>query len=222
MGPEPARSGGRRAGVRSVTPLLPAVVAFGVSFGVLARTAGMGPVAATAMSATTFAGSAQFAAASVLEASGGALAAVAAAVLLNARYAPMSIAVAPGITGPWWRRLLQSQLIVDESWALSIRGPGAFDVAALVGAGLVLYPAWVGSTVAGAVAGDLIGDPARIGLDAAFPALFLGLLVPIVRSRRELAAALIGAAIALVLVPLAPPGVPIVASAAACLIGWRR
>jgi branched chain amino acid efflux pump len=222
MGSEPARSEGRRAGVRSVTPLLPAVVAFGVSFGVLARAAGMGPVAATAMSATTFAGSAQFAAASVLEASGGALAAVAAAVLLNARYAPMSIAVAPGITGPWWRRLLQSQLIVDESWALSIRGPGVFDVAALVGAGLVLYPAWVGSTVAGAVAGDLIGDPARIGLDAAFPALFLGLLVPIVRSRRELAAALIGAAIALVLVPLAPPGVPIVASAAACLIGWRR
>src|SRR5215211_1032350 len=116
MAAERARSGGRRAGVRAVTPLVPAVVAFGVSFGVLARAAGMGPVAATVMSATTFAGSAQFAAASVLEASGGALAAIAAAVLLNVRYAPMSIAVAPGFRGPWWRRLFQSQLIVDESW----------------------------------------------------------------------------------------------------------
>ena len=222
MAAERARSGGRGAGVRAVTPLVPAVVAFGVSFGVLARTAGMGPVAATAMSATTFAGSAQFAAASVLKASGGALAAIAAAVLLNVRYAPMSIAVAPDFSGPWWRRLLQSQLIVDESWALSIRGPGAFDVDALIGAGLVLYPTWVSSTVAGALAGDLIGHPARIGLDAAFPALFLGLLVPIVTSRRALAAAVAGGAIALVFVPFAPPGVPIVASAAACLIGWRR
>ena len=92
----------------------------------------------------------------------------------------------------------------------------------LIGAGLVLYPAWVGSTAVGVVAGDLLADPEALGLDAAFPALFLALLAPQVRSRRAVVVALLGAAVALVLVPLAPPGVPIIAAAAACLVGWRR
>jgi 4-azaleucine resistance transporter AzlC len=211
-----------RDGARVILPLAVAVPAFGVSYGVLAVTAGMGTLAPVVMSATTFAGSAQFAAASVLDDDGGVAAAIAAAVLLNARYAPMSIAAAPGFTGPWWRRLLASQLIVDESWALSARDGGRYDVPILLGAGLVLYPVWVLSTAVGALAGDLIGDPARLGLDAAFPALFLALLVPMVRTRRALAAALLGGAIALVLIPVAAPGVPIVAASVACLLGWRR
>ncbi|MGH3045098.1 MAG: AzlC family ABC transporter permease, partial [Gaiellaceae bacterium] len=61
-----------------------------------------------------------------------------------------------------------------------------------------------------------------LGLDAAFPALFLALLVPQVRSRQALAAAILGGTIALVLLPITPAGVPIVAAAAACLIGWRK
>ena len=222
MAAEPVVFGGARSGMRAVAPLALAVLAFGVSFGVLARAAGMGPVAPIVMSATTFAGSAQFAAVSVLGAAGGALTAVAAAVLLNARYAPMSIAVAPGFRGPAWRRFLASQLIVDESWALSIRGPGLFDIPALLGAGLILYPCWVGGTAVGALAADFLGDPARIGLDAAFPALFLGLLVPLLGTSRARTAALAGGGLALVLVPLAPPGIPIVAAALACLVGWRR
>ena len=119
-------------------PLLPAVAAFGLSYGVLARAAGMGAVAPVVMSATTFAGSAQFAVASILEGAGGVVAAIAAALMLNLRYAPMGIAVAPGFTGPRWRRLLASQLIVDESWALSAREGGKFDVPFLLGAGLAL------------------------------------------------------------------------------------
>jgi predicted branched-subunit amino acid permease len=67
---------------------------FGASFGLVARAAGMGVVAPLVMSATTFAGSAQFAVTSILGAGGGAAAAIAAAVLLNARYAPISISVA--------------------------------------------------------------------------------------------------------------------------------
>ena len=203
-------------------PLLPAVAAFGISYGVLARAAGMGAVAPIVMSATTFAGSAQFAVASILDGAGGLLAAIAAGVMLNARYAPMSIAVAPGFTGPRWRRLLSAQLIVDESWALSAREGGRFDIPFLLGAGLVLYPTWVGSSALGVLAGDLIGDPERLGLDAAFPALFLALLVPMVRTNRALLAALLGGAIAFLLLPVAAPGVPIIAGAAACLIGWRR
>jgi 4-azaleucine resistance transporter AzlC len=196
------------------------VIAFGVSFGVLARTAGMGIAAPIAMSATTFAGSAQFAAASILD-GGSAGAAIAAAVLLNARYAPMSIATSPSFGGSRWSRLLSSQLIVDESWALSARGGGRFDMPALFGAGLLLYPFWVGSTALGVVGGDLLGDPERLGLDAAFPALFLALLVTQLRTRRALVVALAGGAIALALVPVASPGVPIVAASAACLLGLR-
>jgi 4-azaleucine resistance transporter AzlC len=205
-----------------VLPLAVAVAAFGISYGVLARAAGMGAFAPIAMSATTFAGSAQFAAASVLDAGGAAIAAIAAAVLLNARYAPMSIAVAPGFRGPLWRRFFSSQLIVDESWALAARSGGRFDVPFLLGAGLVLYGCWIASTAVGVLAGDLVGDPERLGLDAAFPALFLALLVSQLRSRPAVAAALIGGAVAFALVPVAPAGVPIIAASLACLLGWRR
>jgi 4-azaleucine resistance transporter AzlC len=214
-------SSGLRAGARAVSPLALAVVAFGITFGVLANAAGMGRLAPVVMSATTFAGSAQFAVASVLAASGTAATAIAAAVLLNARYGPMSIAAGAGFRGPVWRRLLAAQLIVDESWALAARGEGRFDVPFLLGAGLVLYPTWVLSTAVGVLAGDLVGDPARLGLDAAFAALFLALLASQLDGRRSVAAALAGGVIALALLPVAAPGVPIVAAAVACLLGWR-
>ncbi|HEV8249550.1 MAG TPA: AzlC family ABC transporter permease [Gaiellaceae bacterium] len=211
-----------RAGARTIAPLLPAVVAFGVSYGVLARASGMGALAPVVMSATTFAGSAQFAAASILGDAGTVAAAVVAAVLLNARYAPMSVAVGRGFHGPLWRRFLVSQLIVDESWALSARGEGRFDVPFLLGAGLTLYPVWVSGTAIGVAAGDLVGDPERLGLDAAFPALFLALLAGQIQTGPARMAALLGGAIAAVLVPIAPAGIPIVAAVAACLIGARR
>ena len=67
--------------------------------------------------------------------------------------------------------------------------------------------------------GSLLGDPAKLGLDAAFPALFLALLAGQLRDRRAVVAALLGGAIALVLIPFVPPGIPIVAASAACLIG---
>jgi branched chain amino acid efflux pump len=211
-----------REGARRIAPLVPPAAAFAISFGVLAESAGMGPVAPIAMSALTFAGSGQFAAASILDEGGAVAAAIAAAVLLNLRYAPIGISVAPLFGGPAWRRLLEAQLIVDESWAIANRGEGRFDRGLLLGAGLVLYPCWVLFTALGALAGDLLGDPERLGLDAAFPALFLALLIPQLRTRTAVAAAFGGAAVALALVPVAPPGVPIVAAAAVCLIGWRR
>jgi 4-azaleucine resistance transporter AzlC len=210
-----------RDGVRAIAPLSIAAVAFGVSFGVLAEAAGMGAVAPIVMSASTFAGSAQFAAASILDDDGGVPAAVTAAVLLNVRYAPLSISVAPGFTGSLPRRLVESQLIVDESWAVSHRGGGRFDHRVLLGAGLLLYPCWVGGTAVGALGGELLGDPNELGLDAAFPALFLALLYPMLRTRGTLAAAVGGAALALAITPLVPPGVPIIAAAVVCLAGWR-
>jgi 4-azaleucine resistance transporter AzlC len=209
------------AGLRAVAPLLPAVVAFGVSFGVLAQAAGMGATASIVMSLTTFAGSAQFAAVSVLGAGGTAVAAIVAAVLLNARYGPMALAAAGVFRGGRLRRLLEAQLLVDESWALANR-EGGFDRRIMLGAGLGLYVGWSAGTAVGVVAGDSLADPATLGLDAAFPALFLALLVPLVRSRDALAAALLGASIALALTPITPAGIPVIAAVAACLVGLRR
>ena len=209
-----------RDGVRAALPLALAPVLFGASFGLLAVEAGMGRVGAVAMSATTFAGSAQFAAASILEDGGGVAAAIVAAVLLNARYVPISLSVASIFPGSRRRRLAESQLIVDESWALSGRS-GHFEYAVLVGAGLLFYVLWVAGTALGTVIGDLL-DPEAIGLDAAFPALFLALLAPYLRSRRALATALVAGAITLALLPFTPPGVPIVAASLACLIGLRK
>ena len=211
-----------RAGARAVAPLAIAAASFGAAFGILAQTAGMGSVAPIVMSATTFAGAAQFAAASVLDEGGGILAAVGAAVLLNARYAAISLAVAPDFKGSRLRRFLESQLIVDESWAVAQVGGGRIDRRLLVGAGLVLFPFWVGGTAVGVLFGDVLGDPERLGLDAAFPALFLALLVTQLVNRRAVFAAVAGGLIALVLIPIAPPGVPVIAAAAVCLAGLVR
>ena len=209
-----------RDGVRAALPLALAPLLFGASFGLLAVEADLGRLGAVVMSATTFAGSAQFAAASILESGGGAVAAIVAALLLNARYVPLSLAVASIFPGSRGRRLVDAQLIVDESWALAGRS-GRFDYGVLAGAGLLLYVTWVGGTALGTVVGDLL-DPVAIGLDAAFPALFLALLAPYLHSRRSLATALVAGAITLVLLPLAPAGVPIVAASLAALIGLRR
>ena len=217
--PSPIRFELRRGAVTAV-PLAIAVGLFGVSFGVLAASAGgMGVLAAIVMSMTTFAGSAQFAAASVLAGGGQPLAAIAAALLLNARYLPIGVSVARFLPGGRLRRFVQAQLVVDESWAIAAVGEGRFDPHRLVGAGLVIWLAWVAGTIIGVLGGAALGDPAALGLDAAFPALFLALLVPQLANRRAVAAALLGAAIALALVPFAPAGVPIIAAAAAALIG---
>jgi 4-azaleucine resistance transporter AzlC len=209
-------------GARAIAPIGVASFAFALSFGVLARTAGMGWTAPLVMSATTFAGSAQFAVASLLHDGGAAAAAIGAAAMLNARYVPISISVASRFEGSVWRRLLQAQLIVDESWAVALKRRGGFDVRVLLGAGGLLYLTWNSGTALGLLLGNAIGDANRLGLDAAFPALFLALLVPQLAGRRQLTAALLGGGIALALIPFTPAGVPIVAGAAGCLVGWSR
>jgi 4-azaleucine resistance transporter AzlC len=207
--------------MRAALPLAPAPFVFGLSFGVLADSAGMGFVAATVMSATTFAGSAQFAAASILDDAGTVLTAIAAAVLLNARYVAIGITVASIVPGGRLRRFMQAQLIVDESWALAGRS-GRFQWPILAGAGLLLYVLWVGATALGSILGGALEDPNALGFDAAFAILFLALAMPYLRSKRALQAAALAAAITLALTPLTPAGVPIVAAATACLLGLLR
>jgi 4-azaleucine resistance transporter AzlC len=211
-----------RRGVRVGASLVPAAAALGASFGVLARTAHFDATAAIVMSATTFAGSAQVATVSVLGAGGGVAAAALAALLLNARYAPIGITIAQSFRGNVLTRLVESQLVVDESWALAGGGTKRFDRRVFLVVGLMLWIAWTGGTAAGALLGQAIGDPSALGLDGAFAAIFVALLAMQLRDRRRVAAAASGAVIAAALIPSAPAGVPIIAATAAILVGWRR
>lgn len=212
-----------RAGAVTALPFAVAVGLFGVSFGVLSvTTGGMGALPAVVMSATTYAGSAQFAAASVMASGGQTVAAIAAALLLNARYVPIGISVARALSGGAVTRFVKGQFVIDESWAIGSRPDGTFDPGRLLGAGILLWVAWVAGTVVGVLGGEALGDPAALGLDAAFPALFLALLVSQLRSGRAVLAAVLGGGVAVALVPFTPPGVPIIAAAGAALIGLLR
>jgi 4-azaleucine resistance transporter AzlC len=211
-----------RRGMRVAASLVPAAAALGASFGVLARTADMGTTAAIVMSATTFAGSAQVATVSVLAAGGGVAAAVLAALLLNARYAPIGISIAGTFRGNTFKRLAESQLVVDESWALAGGGSPRFDRKVFLVVGISLWIAWVGGTAVGALLGSAVGDTKAFGLDGAFAALFVVLLATQLTSRPRIAAAAGGAAIAALLVPFSAPGVPIIAAIGATVVGWRR
>lgn len=211
------------AGIRAGIPFAIAAGVLAVSFGVVAEPV-VGPGVTLAMSAFVFAGSAQFGSVAVLGAGGGVAAALTAAVLLNARYLPMGIALAPSLRGGWLRRAAYGEAMIDASWAMASRGGGRFDPDFLLGATLPSYPAWVAGTAIGVLAGDLVGDPADLGLDALFPAFFLALLFggELRRGRTPAAVAVVGAAAALALTPLTPPGVPVIAASAAALLGLRR
>jgi 4-azaleucine resistance transporter AzlC len=203
----------------AIATLAAAVGVFGVSFGVLAVAAGLSPFAATAMSALVFAGGSQFAAVGVIAAGGGPVAAVVSGLLLNTRYAPFGIAVAPALTGGRLRRALAAHLIIDEGMALALTRDDSERQRVFVLTGLALGATWVGGTGLGALAGSSIGDPTVLGLDVAFPAGFLALLAPLLDRPRTRAAAAAGALIAVALLPVAPPGVPVLAAALGVVAG---
>jgi 4-azaleucine resistance transporter AzlC len=210
----------RRAGIRRGIPFGIAVFAISISFGVLARPL-MGVVAPIVMSIVVFSGSAQFGALAVLTAGGSTGAAIAAGVLLNARYLAMGLALAPSLRGRAASRAAFAMPMVDASWAAASLGGGAFDPWYLIGVSIPQYAAWVLGTVVGVFIGPVLGDPKALGLDALFPAFFIALLFVEARGRRRLAAAGGGAAIALALTPLVPAGLPILVAAAAAVAASR-
>jgi 4-azaleucine resistance transporter AzlC len=210
-----------RDGLRTGIPLVLPTFAIGVSFGVLAQPV-MGSVAPIVMSLLVFSGAAQFAALTVLTAGGGAIAAIAAGMLMNARWLPMGLAMGPVLSGGRLKRSAQSLALVDASFALSSRGDGTYDRGVLIGATLPQGAAWVAGTAAGVFGGALLADPQALGLDAMVPAFFAVLLAGEARGRLPLTAAAAGAVIALALMPFAPAGIPVVAAAGGALIGLRR
>src|SRR3712207_1277979 len=186
-------SGVYLAGARAGLPFALATFVLGISFGVLARSLDWGTLAPIVFSVIAFSGSAQFAVASVLGSGGGSLPATFAAALLNARFGPMGVAVAPYLKGGPLRRAMEGQAVVDASWALASRGGGRFDREFMIGATLPQVTAWIGGTIVGVLGGDFIGDPERLGLDVIFPAFFLILLAEELRSARAVIVALIAA-----------------------------
>jgi predicted branched-subunit amino acid permease len=206
----------RRAGVRKGLPFGFAVLVTAISYGVLAEPV-MGKVAPIVMSVVVFSGSAQFGALAVLGAGGGAAAAIAAGAMLNARFLAMGVALAPSLRGRARSRAGFGIATVDASWAAAARGDGSFDPHYMLGMTIPQYPCWVAGTVIGVLIGNSLGDPQSLGLDALFPAFFVGLLFEEVRDRPRLAAAAGGAVIALALIPFVPAGIPILAAGLAAL-----
>jgi 4-azaleucine resistance transporter AzlC len=194
-----------------------AIGIFGVSFGVLATTAGLSLVEACVMSALVFTGASQFAVVGVLGSGGSLGSAIGSALLLAARNAAYGVAMAPTLSRrSLARRLLAAQLTIDESTAMATAQPGrrAREQAFWL-TGAAVFVCWNTGTFLGGLAGNAVADPEALGLDAAFPAGFVALIVPHLRSTRGRVAAACGALIALVLIPLTPAGLPIVAAALA-------
>jgi 4-azaleucine resistance transporter AzlC len=211
-----------RAGAREAVPFALAGFAVAVSFGISARSAGMPAAAAIAMSAFVYAGAAQFAAVAILAQGGSVAAAVLAAVLMNARYIAMGVAIGPSLKGGRMRRGLEGQSVVDASWALANRGDGRFDRHTLFGSSAIQYCTWVTGTVVGVVAGGVLPNPDALGIDAVFPAFFLALLVGEMKDRETAMVAVGGAIVAVVLGLLAPAGIGILAASVIALVGVRR
>lgn len=196
----------------------------GVSFGAISVAGGLPVWVPVVMSLLVYAGSAQFSAVGVLLAGGGPLAAAATGLLLNTRTAAFSLAVADVVGPGWAARLLGAHLVTDETVAFTlaqtdpVRRRAAFWIS-----GLGLFAVWNVGVLAGALAGGALGDTARYGLDAAFPAVLVALVLPALRTDgRVRRCALLGAALALAVAPAVPAGVPVLLALAGLALYGRK
>jgi len=208
--------------VRDAAALGAAVLMVGISFGALAVAAGVSPWLTVGMSLLVFAGGAQFLAIGVLASGGAAAAAVAGGLLLNARHLPFGLAVSGAIGRSWPARLVGSHLLVDETvaFATAQRDPRRARLAFWT-AGLTLFAAWNVGTAIGVLAGQAVGDPAAFGVDAAFPAGLLALLMPSLGDRDARRVAAVGVALALLATPLLPAGLPVLVALAGLVAAGR-
>lgn len=207
--------GGMRAGLVPAAP----VFVLGLTFGAAAANHAWGVLLPVFFSTAAFSGSAQFTLLSALS-SGTLLAAVSAAILINARYLVMSVGLNDSLQGGRMWRALQAQAIVDASFVVAHRGGGRFDVPRLIGASVPQWVAWVTGTAIGAVAAPSADIVHTFGVDVAFPAFFLLLVLDeIRRSVRACVAAAVGAAIAGGLLFVTSPANALLAAIAGALVG---
>lgn len=203
-----ARLGSRLA--RDIALVILADGLVGVSFGAIAVGDGFPVWVPMALSIVVFGGASQFMFIGVLAAGGALVPAVLAGLLVNARHLPFGFAVADVLGSSLRNRVFGSHVMIDETvaFALAQRDP-ARRRAAYWTCGVGLFIAWNLGVLIGAGAGTVITDTDAFGLDAAFPAVLLALVLPSLRERRTLTAAVIGMAIAIGLAPYLPAGLPV-------------
>jgi 4-azaleucine resistance transporter AzlC len=196
-------------GFAAMAPLWLGVVPFGVVYAVVARDAGLSLVETQAMSLFVFAGSAQFSAAGLFGTGAAAVEIVLTTFLLNVRHVLYGMPLGRRMRLGGWRRLLAAHFLTDEAFGV-VAPQRAPTFGFVLGAELSVFVSWNLATLAGALLGSTIPDPAELGVDLVFPLAFLALLVPLVRTRAELAVAVCsGVGAYLVARPL-PGGAPIV------------
>lgn len=214
-----------RAVIRDSLSISLAVGTYGAAFGVASIAAGLSLTQTCALSLLLFSGASQFAVAGVLGAGGSALSAITASALLALRNGFYGARMAPLLQVRGFKRLLASQITIDESTAIALAHEGTSTEDArqgfwLTGAGIYLF--WNLATLLGALGANALGDPAQWGLDATIPAAFLGLLWPRLKSGISRLVALSALILALALTPLLTPGLPIIACVVIPIIaGWK-
>jgi predicted branched-subunit amino acid permease len=190
-----------------------------VTFGSVAVDSGWGRAAPVVASIAVFSGSAQFTLVTAL-AGGTAWAAVVSATLMNLRFLPMALAVAPALRGGRLRRGLEAQSVVDGSWVAAHQGEGRFDRDLLIGATLVQWPAWVVGTALGVVLSPPSDLTHTLALDVVFPAFFVVLLLEEMRaSTRARVAGVTGGLLTAVLLLFLPAGPALLGGSVAALLG---
>ncbi|MBN9112817.1 MAG: AzlC family ABC transporter permease [Pseudonocardia sp.] len=206
---------GSRADLRDVLALAAALGVVGASFGALAAAAGIPLPIVAGMSLIVFAGGSQFLVVAVVAAGGGVLAAVVGGLLLNARHIPFGLAMAPVVADRSLGRILGAHVLIDEAVAFSrARGTGPRARRAFWACGISFFVLWNVGTLVGTVAGAAVPDPNSFGIDSAFPAALLALLLPGLRVADARRVGLGAAAVALVATPFLPPGLPVLAGLA--------
>lgn len=203
-----------------------ATSAYGISFGALAVASGLDIWQTCVLSLVMFTGGSQFAFVGVIGAGGLAAvpAAIASAALLGVRNVAYGLRMAPVVGGTPLRRAAATHFTIDESTAVALAHshPRARAVGFWV-TGIGIYLGWNLSTLAGALLGDVLGDPRAYGLDAAAAAAFLALLWPRLRQRQAIAVGVAAAIVAAVLTPVIMPGLPVlVAAVVAIIVGWTN
>ena len=212
----------RRTVIRNSLSVGIAVGAYGFAFGAASVAAGLSVLQTCLLSLLAFTGGTQFAVVGVVAGGGSLAAALAGGLLLGSRNTLYAMRLAPLLRVRGVRRLVAALGTIDESTAMAIAQPEPKParVAFWWTFGAV-FTFWNLSTLFGALAGSVI-DPATVGLDAVVPAAFLALLAPRLRAGAiERRVAIAGAAIAAVLIPLTPPGVPVLAACAALLLAGK-
>jgi len=194
-------------------------MAFGASFGAISIGSGFTLPQTMVLSLVMFTGASQFAFVGVAASGGSPFAAVPAALLLGMRNAFYGVPISEILHPRGFARLWTAHFVIDETTAMAIgQATPRTQRFAFWTTGMILFSLWQLGSLAGALVGRAV-NPTDIGLDAAAPAVFLALLWPMLRRREGRWLALGGAAVALALIPVAPPGIPVIASAVVALIG---